>query len=262
MTPKVVLFDADSLIYQAMYRVVTFGELREMIRKGDTRFSIELEILQRGYDRFEKIAFDILNEIESEYQTSVVKYFFTKCKRNFRKDVDPTYKANRKSNRWVNELRSYLLDYLDGSFASDEYEADDLIYFNTQLMNQYDYIICSIDKDLKQIPGIHYDYYQMKVKDENGEYMVDQFGQFVKVRKGFRYVTESEAEMMQFTMMLTGDVSDNVKGVHGIGQKKAEKLLQDKNTFGKVRAVCEAYMNESDNWKERIRNNKKLMIFH
>ena len=78
MTPKVVLFDADSLIYQAMYRVVTFGELREMIRKGDSRFSIELEILQRGYDRFEKIAFDILNEIESEYQTSVVKYFFTK----------------------------------------------------------------------------------------------------------------------------------------------------------------------------------------
>ena len=129
-------------------------------------------------------------------------------------------------------------------------------------MNQYDYIICSIDKDLKQIPGIHYDYYQMKLKDENGEYMVDEFGQFVKVRKGFRYVTESEAEMMQFTMMLTGDVSDNVKGIHGIGQKKAEKLLQGKNTFGKVRAVCEAYMNESDNWKERIRNNKKLMIFH
>ncbi len=123
-------------------------------------------------------------------------------------------------------MRSYLLDYLDGSFASDEYEADDLIYFNTQLMNQYDYIICSIDKDLKQIPGIHYDYYQMKVKDENGEYMVDEFGQFVKVRKGFKYVTESEAEMMQFTMMLTGDVSDNVKGVHGIGQKKAEKLAE------------------------------------
>jgi len=68
--------------------------------------------------------------------------------------------------------------------------------------------------------------------------------------------------MMQFTMMLTGDVSDNVKGVHGIGQKKAEKLLQGKNTFGKTRAVCEAYMAESDNWKERIRNNKKLMIFH
>jgi 5'-3' exonuclease len=56
--------------------------------------------------------------------------------------------------------------------------------------------------------------------------------------------------MMQFSMMLTGDVSDNVKGVHGIGQKKAEKLLQDKNTFGKIRAVCEAYKNESDNWKD------------
>jgi hypothetical protein len=70
MTPKVVLFDADSLIYQAMYRVVTFGEIREMMRKGDSRFSIELEILQRGYDRFEKIAFDILNEIDGVSVTS------------------------------------------------------------------------------------------------------------------------------------------------------------------------------------------------
>ncbi len=75
MTPKVVLFDADSLIYQAMYRVVSISEIREMMRKGDSRFSIELEILQRGYDRFEKIAFDILNDIEANTKRQWLSIF-------------------------------------------------------------------------------------------------------------------------------------------------------------------------------------------
>ena len=262
MNQKVVLFDADSLIYQAMYRVMSLGEIKEMMQKGETRFSIELEIMQRGYDRFEKIAFDIINEIEQECQVGVIKYFFTKCKKNFRKEIDSTYKANRKSNKWVNKLRAWLLDYLDGSFASDEYEADDLIYFNTQLMDKDDYIIVSIDKDLKQIEGLHFDYYQLKQKNENGDYIVDTFGQFVKIRKGFKYVTKPEAENMICKMMLTGDVSDNVKGIYGIGEKKAEKLLDGKSLFGKIRVICEEYAKESENWKERVRTNKKLMVFN
>ena len=62
MESKIVLFDADSLIYQSVYKVVDFAELREMYKKGLQRFEIEMEILQRGYDRFEKLTFDILNE--------------------------------------------------------------------------------------------------------------------------------------------------------------------------------------------------------
>lgn len=259
---KVVLFDADSLVYQAVYRVVTFSEIKEMIAKGMPRFAIEMEILQRGYDRFEKIAFDILNDIEEQHPIEHVKYFFTKCKRNFRKDIDPTYKANRKGNKWVGELRDYLLEYLDGSFASDEYEADDLIFFNTQLMNEEDYIIVSIDKDMKQISGIHYDYYQVKVKDEEGNYILDAFGKEVKVRRGFTTVTKEEAEYLIFKMMLTGDVSDNIKGVYGIGEKKAEKLLKDRNTFGKIKVLIQEYAKESSDWKERIRKNKALMVFN
>lgn len=172
MESKTVLFDADSLIYQSVYKVIDFAELREMYKKGLQRFEIEMEILQRGYDRFEKITFDILNEIGEHFNVEKTNYFFTKCRNNFRKQIDPQYKANRtKRNKWVNELRDYLLEYWENSFAHDEYEADDLIYYNAQLMDVNDYIICSIDKDLKQIEGLHFDYYQQKNTMKMAKYL-------------------------------------------------------------------------------------------
>lgn len=255
MENKIILFDADSLIYQSVYKVISFSEIRAMLQNGDSKFAIELEILQRGYDRFEKIAFDIFNEIETKYTITEIKYFFTSCRNNFRKKIDVEYKANRKgkSNKWVNKLRDYLIDYLDGSFANDEYEADDLIYYNTQMLDVNDYIICSIDKDLKQIEGLHYDYYQLKKQDEDGnEY---------KVRKGFQYVTKDYAENLICEMMLTGDVSDNIKGIYGIGKKKAEKILNGKSTYGKFKAICNEYIKESSEWKQRIKINASLLIF-
>lgn len=259
---KVNLFDADSLVYQAMYRVVSFSELREMINKGLMRFEIEDEILERGYDRFEKMAFDIINEIESTFQISETRFFFTKCSNSFRKKLDHTYKQNRKSNKWVGKLRDYLLEHLDGSFASDEYEADDLIYFNTQLMDETQYIVTSIDKDLKQIQGWHFDYYQVKEKDFEGNYIFDTFGKEVKTRKGFIYVTKEDSENLLFKMMLTGDNSDNIKGVYGIGEKKADKLLKDKNTYGKIKVVCSEYKKQyGEIWKEKVRLNKSLLVF-
>lgn len=48
MKDKVILFDADSLIYQAVYKVITFGEIRALYLSGQSKFAIELEILQRG----------------------------------------------------------------------------------------------------------------------------------------------------------------------------------------------------------------------
>jgi 5'-3' exonuclease len=259
---KVILFDADSLIYQAIYKVVTFGEIRALLQKGESRYAIELEILQRGYDRFEKMYFDIHNEIEETVQVSETKYFFTDCKKNFRKEIDPNYKANRKRNKWVSDLRKYLIDYLPNSFASDEFEADDLIYYNSQLYDVNDYIICSIDKDLKQIEGLHFDYYQMKLKDENGEYIIDEFGKEVKKRKGFIQISKEQAENLVFEMMLTGDVSDNIKGIYGIGKVKATKLLLNRSKWGKFRVLCEEYKKESDDWKTRIKINAQLLMFN
>jgi DNA polymerase-1 len=227
-----------------------------MYKAKKQRFEIEMEILQRGYDRFEKLTFDILNEIEEHYNVTKTNYFFTKCKNNFRKQIDPQYKANRtKRNKWVNELRDYLLEYWENSYAHDEYEADDLIYYNAETMAVNQYIICSIDKDLKQIQGLHFDYYQLKRYDENGE--------IFKIRKGFKNMTKIDCENLLCELFLVGDACDNIKGVKGIGEIKAKKIIYSKNsTYGKFRAICEAYKNECEMWKEKLRMNYKLLKFN
>jgi 5'-3' exonuclease len=61
--------------------------------------------------------------------------------------------------------------------------------------------------------------------------------------------------------MLIGDTSDNIKGVKGIGKVKAGKLLLNRSKWGKLRVLCEQYKQESDNWKERIKINDKLIRF-
>jgi 5'-3' exonuclease len=60
------------------------------------------------------------------------------------------------------------------------------------------------DKDNKQTIGEHYD----------------------PVKKEAFYVTQEEADRWFYYQLLVGDTVDNLKGVVGIGKKKAAKLLQ------------------------------------
>lgn len=66
------------------------------------------------------------------------------------------------------------------------------------------YVICSIDKDLKTIPGSHYN-----------------FGS-----NEFFEVTREEADYWHMIQTLTGDTTDGYSGCPGVGIKTAEKILQ------------------------------------
>jgi 5'-3' exonuclease len=119
---------------------------------------------------------------------------------NFRFEVDPTYKANRSSEKppYYTDLREYMTEVHKAEIAFG-CEADDLLGIN----QNEDTIICTIDKDLKQIPGRHYNF----VKD-------------------YHYtVTPQEGLHWFYTQIVTGDNADNVKGLAGIGPRKAELIL-------------------------------------
>lgn len=119
---------------------------------------------------------------------------------NFRFDIDPNYKANRSSEKplyYIN-LREYMTEMHDAEMAFGQ-EADDLMGIN----QNEETIICTIDKDLKQIPGRHYNF----VKD-------------------YHYsVTRQEGLYWFYTQILTGDNADNIKGLDGIGPRRAELIL-------------------------------------
>jgi len=119
---------------------------------------------------------------------------------NFRYEVNSDYKANRKAEKPPHflTLREYMLEVHKAEVAFGM-EADDLLGIN----QTKDTIICTIDKDLRQVPGQHYNF----VKDE------------------IFTVNLQEGLLWFYTQMLTGDASDNVSGIRGIGIKKATRLL-------------------------------------
>jgi 5'-3' exonuclease len=99
-------------------------------------------------------------------------------------------------------------------------EADDAIGIRAYALGEEDYIICSIDKDLDNLRGHHYNF----------------------VKNIRYYVTEDEAIKNFYMQVLTGDRVDNVPGLKGVGPKKAEKILSEAKTETELfNAVLAAY---------------------
>lgn len=153
---------------------------------------------------------------------------------NFRKEIDPSYKANRAEMpkpKHREALRIHLIKEW-GAIECNGYEADDGCGVNQKQDGST--VICGIDKDLLQIPGRHY--------------------QWPIIRKGvvqreglFHDISEEQGWRNLFTQMLTGDTSDNIQGVKGVGPKKAEKLLQDCSTETEMYERCmDAYLEDEE----------------
>jgi 5'-3' exonuclease len=153
-------------------------------------------------------------------------------KDNFRHEIAKTmpYKANRVAEkpRHLGIIREYMISAWAFS-VQEKQEADDAISIRAYAMDEEDYIICSIDKDLNNCRGWHYDF------NKNNRY----------------YVTEEEAIKNFYTQVLTGDRVDNVPGLAGIGPKKAEKILDGCVTEQQLfTAVLEAYKGDIDRMTE------------
>lgn len=146
---------------------------------------------------------------------------------NFRYEIYPEYKANRTQPkpRFLKEVKDYLIEKYQ-AVVSDGCEADDLLGIEQcQLYQGYEgtwpTIICSIDKDLRMIPGMHYSF---EIK-----------GTSVKGKEWIRPMEITNVEYFDglrrfYTQLLTGDSTDNVKGAAGIGPVKAQRILADCTT--------------------------------
>jgi len=122
---------------------------------------------------------------------------------NWRKGLEPQYKANRKNVRKpvvINPLRDFIRSRWD-VLEEEGLEADDLLGLNA---NRTD-ILCSSDKDLLTVPGRHF--------NPN------------KPDEGIKKVTEREANYQHMVQTLTGDSTDNYPGCPGVGPVSAHKLL-------------------------------------
>jgi len=153
---------------------------------------------------------------------------------NFRYQIanEKEYKGNRSDARKPNHyesLRNYLTEKWGFELVEGE-EADDAIGIAAYGMRAGAFCIMSLDKDLDMLRGWHYNF----VKDI------------------LYYITEAEAIKNFYTQILTGDRVDNIPGLHGIGPKKAEKILKDcHNERQLFAAVLEAYEDNLELLTER-----------
>lgn len=228
----VALIDLDSLIYSAVYRVVSISQMRKAIKdygKEVAKQWLKEEVYNEGINRLENQILQVQNEIVRLHFEEIKSFeiYITTCSKSFRKELSSTYKANRKTNKYVWILREHYK--YNGAFYSDTLEADDLISIRAKELGEGNYIIVSPDKDLKQISGYYFSYYRKKSFDEFGNPIINEIG-FQETefkQKSIEYISKEKANYLFWEQVLMGDSSDNIKGLKRVGKKTAEKILKD-----------------------------------
>jgi hypothetical protein len=164
---------------------------------------------------------------------------------NYRDEMYPEYKANRKKNPehqnlFVPKLREELVS-VNLAIASFGRETDDLLRIWSQeaIAAGDRFIIATIDKDLDMIPGKHY-----------------------HLKKSILYTsTEKFSTRFFYEQLLKGDPTDNIPGIPGVGPKKAEAFLEPYDTEQEFQAaVIDAYKTAFENdWEGQLLANGKLL---
>lgn len=246
-----ILVDYDSLLYAALYKVVSISQLKDWLTKYE-REQVRNMVILEANERLSNMCLDFLTQISDsgfEFQTDDVEYYLTSNIFSKRKQISQTYKANRARNKWVIKLKEYIIENETCNYSL-EWESDDLIADRAKELN-YECLIATVDKDLNQIHGWKFDLYKTHQGKET------ESGIPIKSYRGLRFVSKAEAKKFIWIQMLSGDRSDNIQGIKGIGEKTAEKLLSQGNTF--IRVAREYYKHFGNNWKNEFRTNYRLL---
>jgi hypothetical protein len=186
------LIDADIVAFRAAAKVQDKFD-GEVV--ADPRVAIrEAEVIIEQWTKFIK-------------PNMIFLCFSCPTRQYFRNDIYPEYKQNRSGLEKPPALTA-VTEYLKDKYKTIVYpglEADDVMGICASDPRFYNPIIVSIDKDMQTVPG-----------------------KFINPDKMRRAVKNNPAlaDLMMFKQALTGDSTDNYKGIPGVGPKKAEKILQ------------------------------------
>mgnify|MGYP006286513281 CR=1 FL=1 len=214
---KVALFDCDIVVY----------------RVGFASEDVEERI---ALSRAKELIYDT---VYYELECDDYKLYITGSD-NYRNAIATTapYKGNRKDMKkplHYEALRKFLMEM--GATLVQGMEADDAIAIEATQMGDK-CVIVSIDKDLDQIPGLHYNF----------------------VKKLIYEVSEEEGLKNFYKQILTGDRVDNIMGIKGYGPVKASKLIDPCKDEQEMFDVCvKAYNDDGQNGVERVTENAHLL---
>lgn len=199
-----LLVDADYVVYKACAGAETEIDWGDDVILVTSKFS-------EAYANVKRDLLKIINNFLWDVPELIL--FFSDSV-NFRKSIQPAYKGHRQRKkpcgykRVINQLKTEYEVILMPTL-----EADDAlgIYATDNPGN----VICSPDKDMRQIPGRLFDMSEMM------------------------NVEKEEGEKWHLVQTLAGDQTDGYAGVPGIGVKRAIALFEEKGYSWKT--VVEAF---------------------
>jgi len=186
-----LLIDADYIVYKCCASAETEIDWGDDVIMVTSRFSEALKLVENEL-------FSIA-ECLGCFDDSIL--FFSDSV-NFRKTIDPDYKGHRNRKKPCGYKR--VIAALKESYPVvilPSLEADDAMGIYATKENGH--IICSPDKDMRQIPG---DLFDMK--------------------EGVVTIDKEEADQWHLIQTLAGDQTDGYSGVPGIGIKRAVTLFE------------------------------------
>jgi len=214
---SLLLIDADILVYKAM------SSVEHEICWYDDVWTLYGDVAEAS-----AVFRMMLERISDRLKSDDVLCCFSDTSNNFRKQIDPTYKSNRKGTRkpvGIGALVSWVEAH-HKSLRKPSLEADDLLgILASKPENSGKVIMVSDDKDLKTISGRLYRPQQDELLD----------------------VSQKQADAYFLQQCLTGDTADGYKGCKGVGEKTAQKILGSRPTWAAVeQAYIKAGMTKED----------------
>lgn len=184
----IALIDGDSVAY------------RPAASCEPTKLKAEREPVEYALGRCN----DLMNRIL--YDTGASSYeLYIGGGKNFRHQIDPSYKANRATMvrpEHLEDVRGYLVTKWQARVV-EGIEAEDAVGIAAYSSSE-NVVMCHIDKDLNQYPGWHYNYVTGQTY-------------FVTPREGWKHF---------YIQLVMGDRVDNIPGYDGKMRQTIPKFLQ------------------------------------
>lgn len=263
---RIALIDADVVVYRAAFtaertvydvyvdnekvqsgiqKAKDANELMEMY-EGEGKVRRESRQVVTNKETAIKACNSLISNAKKKSLSETVKCFISGDS-NFRDKVATIlpYKGHREDlvkPYYHQDVKEYILETYDCD-VSDNCEADDRIamtlykeYLKSSKTKDKDSclaVCCSIDKDLRTVPGWH----------------------FHLVKHKLDWVTNKDAADFFWQQMLMGDKADNIPGIKGVGPATASKALKEctnnKNRFLVVSKYYKKHYGE-DKWLDAL----------
>lgn len=240
-SPKLFLLDAYALIYRAYYAFIKNPRINS-----------------KGVNTSAILGFvNTLEEVLRKEQPTHIGVAFDPSGPTFRHKAYEQYKAQREETPEAIRLsvpvikdiiRAYRIPILE----VEGYEADDVIgTLATEAGKQgIDTYMMTPDKDYGQLVSENVRIYRPKYGDKEFEVLGIE-----GVKAKFNI---DRPEQVIDILGLQGDASDNIPGCPGVGEKTAQKLV---NEFGSIENLLEHTDQLKGALREKVENNKEMITF-